>query len=332
MKNIIIYLLVLLLVACKKEKPVASGSILSGPEACADFSSVGTGQLEFLEDSVQFKLPVFNPQNQNEIVYNFINYATWPWTTQLIKYNLATKQKQILVNNIYLNSPPAWTDQGWLAFDNGGSEIYIMNSDGSNLTPFVVSEENYNPSWSKSDDAIVWVRVNSTTGVRSFLRKKINENYIDTLISPTTKTPIVSNSKILMVSAVNEFRYYDFNLTDHYEVDQFQTVPVQFEGNTKGMCWHPSKPVFYACKFHLANFGLYEINYLTGSHRKIMDFCDSKQYTHISCSPDGNYLIGQRLDCYQKIASNGTVTNNIVQNSSVYKIHIATGTETKINL
>jgi hypothetical protein len=70
MKYFIIILAITLL-ACKKEQPNHSVTIYN-PDCDVVFDNTQSGQtgnLHFYQDSIQYKLPMFNPNNSNEIVY-----------------------------------------------------------------------------------------------------------------------------------------------------------------------------------------------------------------------------------------------------------------------
>ncbi len=58
------------------------------------------------EGPIQYKFPCYNPNDGNEFVFFYKNHLSNK--SQLVKYNLTTHEKVILVNNFSIINPPKW--------------------------------------------------------------------------------------------------------------------------------------------------------------------------------------------------------------------------------
>lgn len=78
--------------------------------------------------------------------------------------------------------------------------------------------------------------------------------------------------------------------------------------------------------------GLFKINTLTGKKERLICVCQSKFYNKISCSPDGKYLITERVDSQLEKDTIGNLTGKIIQSSTICLIDLVTLNESKLNL
>ncbi|WP_123776132.1 hypothetical protein [Brumimicrobium aurantiacum] len=325
--------------SCKKEK-LNSGSCGEAEVEwvdtlkCEEYASDSMTIISHGWGRYQYRTPYFNPNNSNEFIYSFYDYENN--IQQLIKYNILTKQKLVLAN-LGIYNQPKWNENGWIAFSNM-HHVHVVKEDGSDYRQVSTSTQNTFPFWVGDD--LYWDHSpSSSSGFE--LRQNINQLINDTVgFSTTIFTADVINNKILTVtnieSSANPSTYYgiyDLDILHFFSRDSFNVI-TEFSKSLTGLAWHPSGEYFYSTTGYQGNNGnggLYKIT-LSGHEEKIMDFCQSKQYSNISCSADGKYLIGERTAAKLVEMESWPGAGKIVQNSTIWLINTETLEETKINL
>lgn len=117
--------------------------------------------------------------------------------------------------------------------------------------------------------------------------------------------------------------YYDLSSSLQLTLGNFEFVLDLF-GTTSGLCFDNTGLNVYISYY---NDGLYKLNISTKQYNKLIAYCDSKSYGTISCSSDGRYLVGERI--------NSTVNHDkgvIYQNYKINLIDLATLNETELLL
>lgn len=320
--------LILVSPSCKKE--ISSGKVGHSPDCDEVFDMTidePIGVVYFTEDSVQFKYPTINPNNSDEILYHYINYNTF--TFQLKKYNIKTGLNQLLVDNVMLVNAPSWSKSGKIVFEVQGNELFLTDEFGTDPISFGPNGLNRKPSWLGDSDIIIFRNENPLTGELNLLAASSNGENVDTLIPYGPGNFIISQNNMFLASSGDN--YYSMDLTDFELYTNVDLTPIPFSmegGEALGMCWSSDGTKFFIAK----HTGLYEVNFPSGTYKRIIKYCSSKAYTDISASPNGKLLIVQRVDSYQKFNSNGGFTGEIVQNSSIYTFNPETGMEMKLDL
>ncbi len=338
LNNVILTLVIILFfISCKKDNPTTPGTgspSTEEPFVCEEFDWTlpPMTPLDYIKDSKQYRYGVYNPTNQNEIIYFYSDYDNF--IHQLIKYNILTKQKQVLLDNVFLQEPPSWSASGWISFGSG--EIYIIKDDGTGLSLFASGGINNNSRWTPDGEFLIWDHTGTSNPTTSLLKKGISQQVPDTIINPSGGGLDISVNNTLIASSQFSFYYLNADFSQTYSYTDFTMLPQQIMGLSKGLTWNNDGSKFYVSKFYGASggdqIGLFEVNFPSGTYTKLMDFCDNRRYSTLSCSPDGKYLIAQRIDCYQQLDSEGQWNGNIVENSSIVRIYLPTMTEMKLNL
>lgn len=327
----------LVLVSCKKE--ISSGKWGHSPDCDDVFDTTidgGVGDINYMEDSIQFKYPTFNPDNSDEILYQYINYNTL--TFQLKKYNIKTRLNQVLVDNVILINQPAWSKNGKIVYEVYGNELFLTDEFGTEPIPFGYYGLNRKPSCFGMEEKFVFRHTNFLNGEHYVLCISADQENTDTLMYPAAGTDniVISRDKFLLASSGDNFYALDLKTKDSFSYQDMVQIPLQLGGGgAQGLCWSADGTKFYASKYSGGSTtpsGLYEVEYPSGNYRRIVTYCASKTYTKIAASPDGKFLLVQRLDRYQKFNSNGGFTGDIVENSSIYMFNPATGMEIKLDL
>lgn len=325
--------MVLGMISCRKDKVIPSPS---GDEECISFSNLPSITY-FSNDRFQYQAPFFNPNNDNEFVYNYKDFELDQY--QLIKYNIQTGVKTVIAENIKIISQPKWSRKGWIAFDNvfnQNYQVWIVKSNGDSLKQFTNSIGNLFPVWDSNGDNLFWHHSPVLGIPYYFLEKGLYEATSDTIFYPNdsnngyTSFNDISIDNILIsktfIGNQNNIGFTNIsNLNFESLVNLEQTNLIGLEG----LCWSNNSQTAF---FSIYKNGLYKLNVTNGSYTKLISFCDSKRYKNISCSSDGKKLIAERIDSYLVKDVEGNLTGQIMENSSIYIIDLETLKETKINL
>lgn len=92
--------------------------------------------------------PTYNPNNTAEFAYVDA-------LGRLVKYNIHTKQEQILAEGLSRILTPDWGVSGWIAF-SAGWKIWIVKSDGTRLKQLSFNPRDLNPKFAPSGDQLVY--------------------------------------------------------------------------------------------------------------------------------------------------------------------------------
>jgi len=332
-----IFLFGICVISCKKDNIQGSETIFDpNCDVIFDNSMQGpTGSIEFIIDSLQFKMASFNPNNSNEIVYQFIDWTNFIFEVR--KYNIATQATQTLVSNFYMHALPAWNNEGVIAINNGGGVLFTVNDDGSNFSQFTNFGWNWNFAWAWGNK-LIFNNVSLENGQRSNLIKSVGSAIHDTIMpfGNGFYKFIISNNQTFLSSESGPFYSKQLVPNTTYVISDFEIAPNQLTGSSQGMTWHPSGTKFYTSVYpnSVGNGepGLYEVQYPSGIFVRLIKYCSNKRYGTIDCSPNGKYLVAERIDCTQEFNANGYFTGNIHENTSIYLFNLETKQEIKLNL
>lgn len=332
----IILLLLTGLLACRKDKPTPCND----PE-CYDFP-IFNGITWYTSDRFQYKKPCFNPNNSNEFVYNELDHESKKYT--LFKYNLLTGQKNKLADDVIVISQPKWSRKGWIAFDNvygtSNYQIAMVKANGDSLTTFTFTKTNLYPAWNTTGDQLYWQHAPVLGSDGFFVKKNLNKTGLDTLMKRgdmnegvAISNSISTNNLLASQTLINNQPHLAY--TSLPTINFKSLVNLDKEGflSVEGLCWsNNNTTIYFSSAVGVDQSGLYELNTSNTSKKRIIKFCMSKYYTHISCAADGTRLIGERVDQNLNPTPEGKPTGEIQKNSSIYLIDLNTLKETKINL
>lgn len=296
------------------------------------------GYTEYEEEGDNFKFPCFNPMNSSEIIYQSILYDSLanPFYTEfkIMKYNIYTHTKTLLLSNLLMNSQPSWNKNGWIAFESVGNNIYIMKDDGSNLIQFSDPlSDNYEPVWLNGGDTLIWLNENSDTGENRILTKHINQEVADTLFNGGFNSMTISKDNILLSAGGDYFYTLDLNQPPPYDAADVYEYQTSMPGYSTGLMWSPDGTKFYASKnASLQESGLFEVDFVTGSYRKITQYCGTGRYRLITHSPGVNLLAVEKIESYRKQDQNGNYLPIVVENYSIWLVNLLNNQEAKLML
>jgi len=333
--------MVAVVTACQKNKPLPCNSENSDNINCEDFPELWISW--FGEYRFQYKSPCFNPLNDNEFVYYYKDNESGVF--QLLKYNLVTQQKTILVNGVKIYGQPKWSRKGWIAFTTQPSfyveHIFIVKDNGDSLTQLTSVTANYDPVWNYNGTKIYWLHSPVLGHPYYYLSKTLDEESIDTALYSNgenlgfcSKGDVSFDNKLIGHTFVNNKNYIGIsNLNDlNFSLSGIFDYNVIFDyPSPEGLTWHSSGLYFYVSHPGGYNRGIHKV-YLNGNVQRLMKHCDNKRYTIISCSKDGKKLIAERVDSFLERDDDNNPTGKIIQKSSIWLIDIETLKESRINL
>ncbi len=325
--------------SCTTEPIVHDNSCLEYPELDS------SGITFFTNERFQYLKPCFNPNDPNEIIFNFRDLASNK--NQLVKFNALTGIKTVLVENVVCVTQPKWSRKGWIAFDqnsNSIGQIYIVKESGGSLTQRTFNGANYGPNWDASGDNLIWQHVSEPAASADyyFFKQGLNEDTADTLIRNTDENNVyalhsdVSRDNVILTNTfINNEAFFTLRplsfeqpFTALFNIfSEFQLFKIE------GLTWSPIGESAYFTINRSDNLGgLYHINTANGVYTKLMDYCDSKKYVALTCSPNGHLLIGEREDVHLVRNAQGAFTGEIKVQSNIYSIDLKSMQETKIDL
>ena len=285
----------------------------------------------YVDDHVVFKVPQFNPSNPDEIVYYHINYTEN--IRQLVKYNIKTTEKTILTNGMNINGEPSWSSSGWIAFASTPSyQIFIVSENDNQVQQISNNHTNLYPQWSPDGNYAYWGLSQVLGQNTHWVRKNISMNTIDTLIfgnyDPSYISPItkISHSNLL-------FSVANIGQSLHYIYSDLTSLPVSlnpllnistFEpGYTSQYCWsHDSQYIYLA---YYATGDIYRVAVATGEIEQIRGDCFGRWLHSIDASPDGKYLVVEKVDLRFTILPDGWASSAVRMRSHVTLIDLQTG-------
>jgi hypothetical protein len=337
-KFLIILFIVFIISACKKDKITTGGHDVTDKNEC-DYNAPDIGFAVIYSDHYQYKSPHFNPNNPNEFVYYYTDNINKLY--QLVKYNMISKKKLVLVDNVKIISQPKWSKKGWIAFDKLDHNIWKVKDDGSNLTKVTNNNSNLWPVWNSTGDYLIWRYAETSTTNRHTLKLSLNQIIPDTIYNGGLNyvyDNISEDDKLFHRDVINNIPhlgYFDLQSSNFLLKENFVGVincdEQGGEGALNGVTWGKtgnSKEVYFTNYFD----GLYKIDIEKRSLKKLIDFCETKSYSLISASSNGKYLIGERTNRYFNYDRNSGKPIGEYRNSSIYLIDLNTLEEIKVEL
>lgn len=333
-----IVLLFIGLLACRKDKQPISCPVINDSKCLAfdwgDNQNIGLSW--FSSERLQYQTPYFNPNNDNEFVYNFKDYELGQY--KLMKYNLQTGVKTELANNVKIITQPKWSRKGWIAFDNvfnNNYQISIIKDNGDSIKEITENKYNLFPVWDATGNNLYWQHSPVLGHPYYFVKQNLNTSIRDTILQNgdahngyvslaefSKSNKLIAKTHILNKASIGL-------ATNSFDFSSLINLSTAFLNTLTGLtCLYDSETAY----FTIYHNGLFKLNIQTGNYTKLIEFCDTKRYKSISCSSDGKRLIAERVDSYLAKNNDGKPTGQIVENSSIYLIDLETLEETKINL
>ncbi len=323
-----------LIVSCKKDKtpfpfePPYNDLEHGWQDDFGDEDFIYPGWSFLIEDSLQFHVPQFNPSNPEEIIYYRHDYTTN--SHQLIKYNLRTTEKNTLTNGLMIRHEPSYSSQGQIVFSTfPDGQLFIVNDSGTETSLFTSDSPFGYPTWMSNGDCILFTEIH--TNQRNLIKKCISSNSPDTLINANQPVYFVSmmrkisNMDLLLIRAtLNNSGYYAYAnlLEDSLVLHPIYNYINGIAHDTDYFCWsHDSQYIYLA--YHTTG-KIYKVRVSDGEVELFRDQFNGNWLHSIAASPDGKYLIVERVVLSNTFTSTGELNFGIRTHSQIQLIDIET--------
>lgn len=298
------YLILLLTIICCFAQ--CTKDDMGMPKACIPHESLSTASgiaPLFIGTLPKADMPYFNPNDANEIIYRYTD-ETNP-TFDLIKYNLTTRQKEVLYQGSFSNRP-RWGKNGWILLnvkDNLDYNIYKIKDNGTELTNLTISGNCFNPEWSISNNTFIYEL--GLTSPTEFIISNQNGIIIDTTlvgvgsVGSWQHDTLVVNGTFKGLFAGNPYSgFYDYDLISDVE-DNAQS--------SNGAEWLDDENVFWC---HTT--GIYTTNISAKETKVIRETCNAHCYQHPTYAPSINKIVLEKLERIKDTETSGRAIITLV--------------------
>lgn len=283
-KKKICFLSIFLFVGCTKDH-------LNIDSNCSELPPAPIAGWNYQLDSVNYTFPFFNPSNSNEILYQKQESSGHK---NLYKYNLLTKQKQIIFSdeNYY---QPKWGKNEWILLNPQDGNIWKIKSNGDSLIQLTFTNGDFAPEWNITSDKFSIYRTIGTFSKTVILDRDGNE--LDTLDNYYSSQS--SWQHPYFMATANEYGLRIINA----ETDTVAHLITQQEPSLTSAIWLSDQiNIIYT-----AENGIFKINSQTKNISVIKSSCSTRKYLFPSYSPQSNKIIFQRVDLQQLNSSTVSV-------------------------
>lgn len=306
-------MLTFLFQSCKKEKFITSHEV-ENEINCIDYGFFG-GNLVYqfgTFEHLNYTAADFNPFNPNELIYTeqFYYYSPTYTKKRVYYYNLLTKKK----TRLYTNADTPENKLIWSRFDyiflilwQGQTAVIVFNNDApfgaspipnvpQRTFPFLGYDEPYYYQYTFYDG-----------GFHLWRKHLYNNTPFDTLGTLEPKPTEVFGQKMATKQVIDGKQLIGyFDLAGEYPLTHDDFIPIaELNGLLASITWHANGQYLYVSQYNLdgEGKGLYRID-MNGNVDLLVEYCTSKYYQHIKCSPDGTKLLGNRISTKYKDVSN----------------------------
>ena len=289
-------LIMMLSVQCTKDKIEVNHECIPH-----EMLTNGYGQPIFKGVYPAKEMAYFNPNNSNEIIYRYADGVTPEF--DLIKYNLVTKQQEVIYQGFFSNRP-RWGKNGWILLniqDELGYNVYKIKDNGEDLTALTYGTHCFDPEWNISSDHFIY-NLGFTNPTKYIISNSKNEILDTVLIGPESmgswqheELIINGTFKGLFIGNISE-EMYDLI---------YETNGVAQSAN--GAEWLDEERVFWC---HTT--GIYVTNIVTRETEVIRETCNARCYQRPTYAPDIDKVIVERMERILDSEDSGRTFINLV--------------------
>jgi hypothetical protein len=296
MKNyfiiVLLFILGVFLTSCRKDKMAMLPILNNEVDTCScvavpPIEGYGAGY-NFVQDSNYLNFPIFNPNNEDEIIYgkNLPNGSM-----SLIKYNLVTKTKTLIFEG-QIFGYPSWGKSNWIVFVNGYNGLYRIRPDGTQLSMIVPGGLQFHPKFNKNGDRFVTYH--------GFLQNSIYSGKIWNLDGELLDSISYYGSKNLDWNMQNNISTQigdSLFIIDPENKKRLAGYSALFGGTTfmSEFIWINQNEALV----RLSNEN-YKFNIWTGAFQKLFCSCSSRTYAQANINGDATKVVYNKLT-YKKI-------------------------------
>lgn len=243
-------------------------------------------------DETYFTSPVINPNNADEVIYIDGIYPH----SRVMLYNLATKEKRVLIND-NVSSSFSWSKKDWILFQRSSDfNLYKIRSNGDDLTQLTNNGKWFHGRWNfEGDKFIVYQKHNSIS--KSFI---MNENgiVIDSLTNWQHSNGFWSHPQYYLGGSAKEIIVMD--------VENKEVIKnIKFNTDISLLGWSSLNEFLYRSGTKLYNYNL------SSSETKLVKCECNKAYTSLTFSSDFTKLL------FVKVENSVEVNDRIFEDSKL---------------
>ncbi len=296
---------VVLLANCKKDPPIP------GSYPCEEIEYNPNGPaLNYLQPDTVRSTPTYNPLVQDEIFYLFAIRSSG--LSEIHKRNLVSGVESVVCSGVSWSEISASTS-GWLAFNLSGNDIWKVKSNGDSLTQLTFDQSSYDPFWNGNGDKYGFRQVIGST-YRTIICNPQGQ-HLDTISGYGWQHTAWSRNNQFLISSpfTADLEMYIFSS------GSTSTIPGHGEGDPtnehiRDIVISPDSRFVYWCN----GWGIFSHDLSTGSSKKIISSCDTRDFFSLDVSPDGLELIA---NCYETRMLNYE-TNSLHIESKIYTMKV----------
>jgi|SRR5690554_127173 len=322
------------------------------PECSGDFEVTPTNMEEIIHLGNQFSSPAFNPNNPYEFCFYQIvadSGSQIAINHRIVTFNLQTGTKKVILNDTKVSGNLAWNKQGWIAYQNASNgAMYAINANTQEIKQMSIIEGypiDKNLTWINGSDSLIWggADINMVPYLKFNKIDSDEEEEILVYGEPASiynEFTISSKNELLargQHSLNSGCEFYKVHFDDILEPWNSFTIPLN--GSKFGRVnWHVDGNKFYIpMTYSVETAGLFEVNYNTLEINKLYEFCEKQFIYQAVCSPNGKYLLIQKIErdyiIDEEHADDPTgIYNQIVENDKLWLYDLTTNKETPIPL
>jgi len=245
------------------------------------------------------EMAYFNPNNSNEIIYRYADGVSPEF--DLIKYNLVTKQKEVIYQGFFSNRP-RWGKNGWILLninDSLGYNIYKIKEDGNDLTPLTTSGNCFYPIWDLESERFSYQYAFTTP--TKYILANSGGSFLDTIpcgVGGSWQHPeFIATGGIAGLVVFNPF---NCEQSYRYEVESIAQ-------SLNGAEWLDEENVFWC---HTT--GIYRTNIVTNETEIIRETCNAHCYQRPTYAPDINKIIVEKVERIKDTETSGRIILSLV--------------------
>lgn len=231
------------------------------------------------------EMAYFNPNNSNEIICRYDDGIGPDF--DLIKYNLVSKEKQIIYQGKFANRP-RWGKNDWILlniWDSLGFNIYKIKSNGDSLTALTTSGNCFDPEWNITSDKFTYQFAYSTP--TKYILADEEGLFLDTI--PCGGGAFSSWQHPTYAAGSGFAGMAVYNPLNCETIYSYESEALAQSGN--GAEWLDEERVFW-CHTN----GIYLTNIRTKETKLIRETCNAHCYQKPTYARDINKIIVEKLE------------------------------------
>jgi hypothetical protein len=295
MRSLIFYIIICCtFISCTKDKT-------DGCQVCRPHEELTNmqGQPIFGTAYPYNEMAYFNPNNSDEIIFRHADGLSPEF--DLVKYNLSTKNSEIIYQGFF-SKRPRWGKHGWILLniqDDQGHNIYKIKQDGSELIKLTDHSHCFDPEWNLESDKFIY-HLGLTSPSKSVLADEYGV-FIDTLYCGGSGTGKSWQHPLYMASSsFKSFAFYNPLFCE----DQYIFEVENLAQSLNGAEWLDEERVFWC---HTT--GIYITNTVTRETELIRETCNAHCYQRPTYAPDIDKIIVEK---FERVLDNETSGRSII--------------------